>query len=143
MSDAVRPRQLRLVIETDDFDAALAFYRDTLGLEVRQDVAMEGARWLTVGPKDQPDVGIVLQSVGVARSAEDAQTLRSLLAKGSLNGLVFTTDDVDGLFERVAASGAEVLQEPMDQPYGVRDCGFRDPSGNMLRFNQAANVASR
>ena len=123
-------------LEVDDHEAALAFYRDTLGLEVRQDVATEGARWLTVGPKDQPDVGIVLQSVGVARSPEDAQTLRSLLAKGSLNGLVFTTDDVDGLFDRVAESGAEVLQEPMDQPYGVRDCGFRDPAGNFLRFNQ-------
>jgi hypothetical protein len=105
-------------------------------MEVRQDVAMENARWLTVGPKGQPDIGIVLQSVGVARSPEDAETLRALLAKGSLSGLVFETDDVDGLFDRVAASGAEVLQEPMDQPYGVRDCGFRDPAGNLMRFNQ-------
>jgi predicted enzyme related to lactoylglutathione lyase len=123
-------------LEVDDHDAALAFYRDTLGLEVRQDVAMESARWLTVGPKGQPDVGIVLQSVGVARSPEDAQTLRALLAKGSLSGLVFEVDDVDALFEKVQASGAEVLQEPMDQPYGVRDCGFRDPAGNLMRFNQ-------
>lgn len=123
-------------LEVDDHDAALAFYRDTLGLEVRQDVAMENARWLTVGPKDQPELGIVLQSVGVARSPEDADSLKTLLAKGSLSGLVFQTDDVDALFEKVAASGAEVLQEPMDQPYGVRDCGFRDPSGNMIRFNQ-------
>ncbi|HTJ32338.1 MAG TPA: VOC family protein [Dactylosporangium sp.] len=123
-------------LEVDDHEAALAFYRDTLGMEVRQDVAMENARWLTVGPKGQPDIGIVLQSVGVARSPEDAETLRALLAKGSLSGLVFETDDVDGLFDRVAASGAEVLQEPMDQPYGVRDCGFRDPAGNLMRFNQ-------
>ncbi|MGI5241581.1 VOC family protein [Dactylosporangium sp. CA-139066] len=123
-------------LEVDDHEAALAFYRDTLGLEVRQDVAMENARWLTVGPKGQPDVGIVLQSVGVARSPEDADTLRALLAKGSLSGLVFEVDDVDALFERVQASGAEVLQEPMDQPYGVRDCGFRDPAGNLMRFNQ-------
>lgn len=123
-------------LEVDDHDAALAFYRDTLGLEVRQDVAMENARWLTVGPKDQPELGIVLQSVGVARSPEDADSLKTLLAKGSLSGLVFQTDDVDALFEKVAASGAEVLQEPMDQPYGVRDCGFRDPAGNMIRFNQ-------
>lgn len=125
-------------LEVDDHEAALAFYRDTLGLEVRQDVALENARWLTVGPKDQPELGIVLQSVGVARSPEDAEALKALLAKGSLSGLVFETDDVDGLFERVAASGAEVLQEPMDQPYGVRDCGFRDPAGNMMRFNQKA-----
>jgi len=125
-------------LEVDDHDAALAFYRDTLGLEVRQDVAMENARWLTVGPKEQPELGIVLQSVGVARSPEDAESLRSLLAKGSLSGLVFGTEDVDGLFEKVAASGAEVLQEPMDQPYGVRDCAFRDPAGNMIRFNQNA-----
>jgi predicted enzyme related to lactoylglutathione lyase len=125
-------------LEVDDHDAALAFYRDTLGLEVRQDVAMEDARWLTVGPKAQPEIGIVLQTAGVARPPEDAQTLKALLAKGSLSGLVFETDDVDGLFEKVAASGAEVLQEPMDMPYGVRDCAFRDPSGNLLRFNQKA-----
>jgi predicted enzyme related to lactoylglutathione lyase len=123
-------------LEVDDHEAALAFYRDTLGLEVRQDVAMENARWLTVGPKGQPDVGIVLQSVGVARSPEDAETLKALLAKGSLSGLVFEVDDVDSLFDKVQASGAEVLQEPMDQPYGVRDCGFRDPAGNLMRFNQ-------
>jgi predicted enzyme related to lactoylglutathione lyase len=123
-------------VEVDDHDAALAFYRDTLGLEVRQDVKMEGARWLTVGPKSQPELGIVLQSAGVGRSPDDAQTVRELLAKGSLSGLVFQTDDVDALFEKVAASGAEVLQEPMDQPYGVRDFAFRDPSGNQVRFNQ-------
>jgi predicted enzyme related to lactoylglutathione lyase len=125
-------------LEVDDHEAALAFYRDTLGLEVRQDVTMEYGRWLTVGPKAQPDLGIVLSSVGVGRPPEDAQTLKALLAKGSLSGLVFETDDVDALFEKVAASGAEVLQEPMDQPYGVRDCAFRDPSGNQMRFNQKA-----
>ena len=125
-------------LEIDDHDAALAFYRDTLGLEVRQDVAMEYGRWVTVGPKGQPDISVVLSSVGVGRPPEDARTLKELLAKGSLAGLVFETGDVDGLFERVAASGAEVLQEPMDQPYGVRDCAFRDPSGNQVRFNQKA-----
>jgi uncharacterized glyoxalase superfamily protein PhnB len=123
-------------LEVDDHDAALAFYRDALGLEVRQDVAMEGARWLAVGPKAQPEINIILQSAGVGRGPDDAETLRSLLAKGSLSGLVFQTDDVDALFEKVAASGAEVLQEPADQPYGLRDCAFRDPAGNMLRFNQ-------
>jgi catechol 2,3-dioxygenase-like lactoylglutathione lyase family enzyme len=124
-------------LEVDDHDAALAFYRDTLGLEVRNDVNMAFGRWLTVGPKDQPELGIVLQTVGVGRSPDDAQTLKSLLAKGSLGGLVFTTDDVDGVFETIRASGAEVLQEPMDQAYGVRDCAFRDPAGNMVRFNQS------
>jgi len=125
-------------LEVDDHEAALAFYRDTLGLEVRQDVAMEFARWLTVGPAAQPEIGIVLQSAGVGRSPDDGQTLKELLAKGSLSGLVFEADDVDALFEKVAASGAEVLQEPMDQPYGVRDCAFRDPAGNQVRFNQKA-----
>ena len=124
-------------LEVDDHEAALAFYRDTLGLEVRNDVDTEYGRWLTVGPKDQPELGIVVQSVGVGRSPADAQTLRELLAKGSLDGLVFTTEDVDGVFETVRASGAEVMQEPMDQPYGVRDCAFRDPAGNLLRFQQA------
>jgi predicted enzyme related to lactoylglutathione lyase len=123
-------------LEVDDHEAALVFYRDVLGLEVRNDVAMEFGRWLTVGPVDQPELGIVLQSVGVGRSPEDAQALQSMLAKGSLNGLVFATGDVDGVFEKIRASGAEVMQEPMDMPYGVRDCAFRDPAGNMLRFSQ-------
>jgi predicted enzyme related to lactoylglutathione lyase len=123
-------------LEVDDHEAALAFYRDVLGLEIRQDVAMEGARWLTVGPAAQPELGIVLQTAGVGRSPEDGQTIKSLLAKGSLSGLVFETDDADATFERIRASGAEVLQEPMDQAYGTRDCAFRDPSGNQVRFNQ-------
>jgi predicted enzyme related to lactoylglutathione lyase len=125
-------------LEVDDHEAALAFYRDALGLEIRQDVAMEGARWLTVGPPTQPEFGIVLQTVGVARPAEDAQALRELLAKGSLSGLVLEADDVDEAFERVRASGAEVLQEPIDQAYGTRDCAFRDPAGNQVRINQRA-----
>jgi uncharacterized glyoxalase superfamily protein PhnB len=123
-------------LEVDDHEAALAFYRDALGLEVRQDVAMEGARWLTVGPPAQPEFGIVLSTVGVGRPAEDAQALRSLLAKGSLAGLVLETGDVDATFESVRATGAEVLQEPIDQPYGTRDCAFRDPAGNQVRINQ-------
>ncbi len=123
-------------LEVDDHEAALAFYRDALGLEVRQDVAMEGARWLTVGPASQPELGIVLSTVGVGRPPEDARTLRELLAKGSLSGLVLETDNVDATFEAVLATGVEVLQEPMDQPYGTRDCSFRDPSGNQVRINQ-------
>jgi predicted enzyme related to lactoylglutathione lyase len=125
-------------LEVDDHEAALAFYRDALGLEIRQDVAMEGARWLTVGPASQPELGIVLQTAGAGRPPEDAQTMRELLAKGSLSGLVLETDDVDATFEAVRATGAEVLQEPMDQPYGTRDCAFRDPSGNQVRINRRA-----
>jgi uncharacterized glyoxalase superfamily protein PhnB len=125
-----------MFLEVDDHEAALAFYRDTLGFEVRQDVAFEGARWLTVGPPSQPELGIVLQTVGVARSPEDAQTLRELLAKGVLSGLVLATDNVDATFEAIRASGAEVLQEPMDMPYGPRECEFRDPAGNQVRISQ-------
>jgi predicted enzyme related to lactoylglutathione lyase len=125
-------------LEVDDHEAALAFYRDGLGMEVRQDVAMEGARWLTVGPASQPELGVVLQTAGAGRPAEDARALRELLAKGALSGLVLETDDVDAAFERVRATGAEVLQEPMDQAYTVRDCAFRDPAGNQVRINQRA-----
>jgi catechol 2,3-dioxygenase-like lactoylglutathione lyase family enzyme len=124
-------------LEVDDHDASLTFYRDVLGLEVRGDVDMEFARWLTVGPPGQPELGIVLSSVGVGRPPADAETLRSLLAKGSLAGLVFSTDDIDGVFETIRAAGAEVMQEPIDQQYGVRDCAFRDPSGNTIRFSQS------
>jgi predicted enzyme related to lactoylglutathione lyase len=124
-------------LEVDDHEAALHFYRDVLGLEVRNDVKMDFGRWLTLGPKDQPELGIVMQTAGVGRSPEDAQVIRNLLAKGSLGGLVFETPDVDAAFETIRASGAEVMQEPMDQPYGVRDCAFRDPAGNMVRLNQS------
>jgi predicted enzyme related to lactoylglutathione lyase len=126
-------------ISVDDHDKALAFYQDVLGLEVRNDVKYEGMRWLTVGPPSQPDVNIVLEPPGVDPTATpaDRQAIAELLAKGLLRGVNFATDDVDALYERVSASGAEVLQEPMDQPYGVRDCSFRDPAGNQLRFSQA------
>lgn len=123
-------------LEVDDHEAALAFYRDALGFEVRQDVAMEGARWLTVGPAAQPEFGVVLTTVGVGRPPDDAETLKALLAKGSLGGLVLAAGDVDATFESIRATGAEVLQEPMDQPYGTRDCAFRDPAGNQVRINQ-------
>jgi predicted enzyme related to lactoylglutathione lyase len=125
-------------IAVHDHDQALAFYRDVLGLEVRNDVAFEGMRWVTVGAPSQPDVNIVLEPplADPNASAADRQAMAELLAKGLLRAVIFTTDDVDGTFERIAAAGAEVLQEPVDQPYGVRDCSFRDPSGNMLRFNQ-------
>ncbi len=126
-------------IAVHDHDEALAFYRDALGLEVRNDVRYEGMRWVTVGPPSQPDVNIVLEPPLAlpAAPASDRKAMSEFLAKGMLRGVIFTSDDVDATFERIRAAGGEVLQEPMDQPYGVRDCAFRDPSGNMLRFNQS------
>jgi predicted enzyme related to lactoylglutathione lyase len=127
-------------IAVDDHDKALAFYRDALGLEVRNDVSFEGMRWVTVGPPLQPQIDIVLEPPTATPNASpaDREAAAQLLAKGLLRAVIFTTDDVDGAFERIQASGAEVLQEPMNQPYGVRDCAFRDPAGNMLRFNQSS-----
>ena len=121
-----------------DPDASLAFYRDTLGFEVRQDVGYEGMRWLTVGPKNQPDTGLVLTppAIDPGLTDDERQTVLDLIAKGSYGAITLATDDLDGLFEKLEASGAEVLQEPTDQPYGVRDCAFRDPSGNLLRINE-------
>ncbi|WP_217166344.1 VOC family protein [Streptomyces sp. AC512_CC834] len=125
-------------IAVDDHDKALAFYRDVLGMDVRNDVGFEGMRWVTVGSPAQPDVDIVLEPplADPGASAADKEAMAELLAKGFLRGVIFTTDDVDATFERIRAAGAEVLQEPVDQPYGVRDCAFRDPAGNMLRFTQ-------
>jgi len=127
-------------IAVDDHDKALAFYRDALGLEVRNDVSFEGMRRVTVGPPLQPEIDIVLEPPTATPNASpaDREAAAQLLAKGLLRAVIFTTDDVDGAFERIQASGAEVLQEPMNQPYGVRDCAFRDPAGNMLRFNQSS-----
>ncbi|MGV9251531.1 VOC family protein [Streptomyces sp. NPDC003697] len=123
-------------IAVDDHDKALAFYRDVLGLEVRNDVSFEGMRWVTVGSPLQPDVEIVLEppAVNPDASPADKEALARLLAKGVLRGVIFTTADCDALHERVRGQGGEVVQEPMDQPYGVRDCAFRDPAGNLLRF---------
>ncbi|WP_405789958.1 VOC family protein [Streptomyces sp. NBC_00029] len=125
-------------IAVDDHDKAVTFYRDVLGLEVRNDVGFEGMRWVTVGSPAQPDVEIVLEPplADPNASPADRQAVAELLAKGMLRGVIFSTDDVDATFERIRAAGGEVLQEPVDQPYGVRDCAFRDPAGNMLRFNQ-------
>ena len=125
-------------IAVDDHDKALAFYRDVLGLEVRNDVGFEGMRWVTVGSPEQPDVDIVLEPplADPNASAADKETMAELLAKGLLRAAIFMTDDCDATFERIREAGGEVLQEPIDQPYGVRDCSFRDPSGNMLRFSQ-------
>jgi predicted enzyme related to lactoylglutathione lyase len=126
-------------IAVDDHDKALGFYRDVLGLEVRNDVGYEGMRWVTVGSPEQPDVSIVLEPplADPNASAADREAMAQLLAKGLLRAVIFATDDCDATFERIRAAGGEVLQEPIDQFYGVRDCAFRDPSGNMLRFTQA------
>jgi catechol 2,3-dioxygenase-like lactoylglutathione lyase family enzyme len=118
-----------------DQDAALKFYRDVIGLEVRTDESVEDYRWLTVGPADQPDIEIGLSRIGPPVPPTDYEALNALLAKGSLQGIIFELDDVDAKFEQVRAAGAEVMQEPIDQFYGVRDCAFRDPSGNMIRFS--------
>lgn len=125
-------------IAVDDHDKALAFYRDVLGFEVRNDVGFEGMRWVTVGLPAQPGVEIVLEPplADPNAPAADRRAAAELMAKGMLRGVNFRTADCDATFERVRAAGGEVLQEPVDQPYGVRDCAFRDPAGNMLRFVQ-------
>ncbi|MFF0306736.1 VOC family protein [Streptosporangium sp. NPDC004379] len=125
-------------ITVDDAEKALTFYRDALGLEVRNDVAYGKARWLTMGPPSQPDVNVVLETLEADPNADpkDVAALGDLLARGLLRAVVFATPDCDAVFEEVRASGAEVVQEPIDQPYGVRDCAFRDPAGNMIRFQQ-------
>lgn len=125
-------------IAVDDHDKALAFYCGVLGLEVRNDVKFEGMRWVTVSPPAQPDVEIVLEPplADPNAPAADRQAAAELMAKGMMRGVIFRTEDCDGTFERIRAGGGEVLQEPMDQPYGVRDCAFRDPAGNLLRFTQ-------
>ena len=125
-------------IAVHDHDQALSFYRDALGLEIRLDVKYEGMRWVTVGPKGQPDVNIVLEPplADPNASPEDKKVMAELLAKGHLRGVNFATENCDAAFEQIRAAGAEVMQEPMDQAYGVRDCSFRDPSGNMIRISQ-------
>jgi catechol 2,3-dioxygenase-like lactoylglutathione lyase family enzyme len=118
-----------------DPDLALAFYRDQLGLELRNDVARGDFRWVTVGAASQPDVAIVLTNY-LNGSPADAEELAALLAKGALNGVHFHTDDLDATFSKLQSSDAEIVQEPTDQPWGTRDCAVRDPSGNMVRIDQ-------
>ncbi|MCG6494065.1 VOC family protein [Kitasatospora sp. A2-31] len=127
-------------ITVNDLDGSLAFYRDALGLDVRNDVSSGEHRWVTLGSPDQPDLDIVLSEPHAGRSRADGDALQELLVKGVLPMTVFSTDDVDATFERVRASGAEVLQEPIDQAWGPRDCAFRDPSGNMVRIQQEAKA---
>jgi catechol 2,3-dioxygenase-like lactoylglutathione lyase family enzyme len=122
----------------DDPDAALIFYRDTLGFEVRNDVGYGGLRWITVGPPNQPGTSIVLYPPGADPGITDDErrTITEMMAKGTYGIITLATADLDGTFERLQAGDAEVVQEPTEQPYGVRDCAFRDPSGNLIRINE-------
>ncbi len=124
-------------ILVDDPDAALRFYRDALGLTVRFEVANEGFRWITLGADSQPEIGIVLSQPQAGRSTEDGDAVAALLAKGEMYPVHFRTDDLDATFEKISTTpGVEVLQEPADQPWGVRDAAVRDPAGNRLRIEQ-------
>jgi predicted enzyme related to lactoylglutathione lyase len=124
-------------ITVNDVDESIAFYGDALGLEVVNDVASGGFRWVTLGNQKQPGLGIVLSEPHAGRSQENGDAIQELLVKGELPMLVFTADDLDATFEKIRSSGAEVLQEPIDMGW-ARDCAFRDPSGNMVRISQAA-----
>jgi uncharacterized glyoxalase superfamily protein PhnB len=121
-----------------DPDESLTFYRDTLGFELRNDVGYAGMRWLTVGPTSQPSISIVLHppfaDPGV--TDEERRTVSEMMAKGTYASINLATTDLDDTFERVQSAGAEVVQEPIDQPYGIRDCAFRDPAGNMVRIQE-------
>ena len=122
-----------------DADASIGFYRDVLGFEVRMDVERGGLHWITVGPAEQPDVSVVLAppAIDPGITEDERRTVTEMMAKGTYATLILSSDDVDAAFEQVQAGGAEVVQEPIDQPWGVRDCAFRDPAGNLLRINQA------
>jgi len=122
----------------NDPDASLAFYRDTLGFEVRNDVGYSGLRWITVGPPNQPDTSIVLYppSATPGITDDERRTIAEMMAKGTYAIIVLATGDLDGAFARLQATGTEVVQEPAEQPYGVRDCAVRDPAGNLIRIQE-------
>ena len=121
-----------------DPEASLGFYRDTLGFEVRKDVAYGGMRWITVGPKGQPDVSIVLHPPAATPglTEDERRTISEMMAKGTYAMVILASRDLDATFERIQGTGAEVVQEPTMQPYGIRDCAFRDPAGNLIRIQQ-------
>jgi catechol 2,3-dioxygenase-like lactoylglutathione lyase family enzyme len=124
----------------DDPEASLAFYRDTLGFEVRNDVEYNGLHWITVGPADQPGTSIVLYPPAATPGITDDErsTIAEMMAKGTYASINLATTDLDSTFERLQAGDAEVVQEPVDQPYGIRDCAFRDPAGNLIRIQELA-----
>jgi catechol 2,3-dioxygenase-like lactoylglutathione lyase family enzyme len=123
----------------NDPEASLAFYRDTLGFEVRNDVAYNGMHWITVGPADQPETSIVLYPPGADPGVtdEERRTILEMMAKGTYATILLATADLDATFERLQAGDVEIVQEPTEQPYGVRDCALRDPAGNMIRIQQS------
>ena len=125
----------------EDPEASVAFYRDTLGFDVRNDVEYAGMHWITVGPADQPDTSIVLYPPGATPGITDEErsTIAEMMAKGTYASINLATEDLDGTFDRLQAGDAEVVQEPTDQPYGIRDCSFRDPAGNLLRIQELRN----
>jgi catechol 2,3-dioxygenase-like lactoylglutathione lyase family enzyme len=127
------------VLPHTDPDASLAFYRDVLGFEVRADVGQGSMRWITVGPTGQPDTSILLAppAVDPGITDDERRTIGEMMAKGTYGWILLATKDLDGTFEAIQATDAEVVQEPTDQPYGVRDCAFRDPAGNLIRIRQA------
>jgi catechol 2,3-dioxygenase-like lactoylglutathione lyase family enzyme len=123
----------------NDPDASLAFYRDALGFEVRNDVGYGEMRWITVGPTDQPGTSIVLEppaAPGCGATDDERRTIAEMMAKGSYAHVLLATANLDAAFARLEASGAEVVQEPTEQPYGIRDCAFRDPAGNLIRISE-------
>jgi uncharacterized glyoxalase superfamily protein PhnB len=126
------------LLPQDDPEAAVAFYRDTLGFEVRLDVEYGGLHWITVGPPDQSDTAIVLYPPAATPGItdEERRTIAEMMAKGTYASINLATRDLDGTFGRLQAGDAEVVQEPIDQPYGVRDCAVRDPAGNLVRIQQ-------
>jgi catechol 2,3-dioxygenase-like lactoylglutathione lyase family enzyme len=126
----------RCFVIVHDPELALTFYRDALGLELRNDVARDGFRWLTVGAASQPGVSIILTNY-LQGSPADVDNVAALVAKGALNSVHFSTSDLDAVFAAVGAAGGEIVQEPTTQPWGARDCSFRDPSGNLVRVDQA------
>ena len=125
-------------LPADDAEKSLTFYRDALGFEVRNDVAYGKLRWVTIGPAGQPETSIVLHppAVDPGLTDDERRTIAELMAKGTYAMVVLGSTDVDEAFDRIQAAGAEVVQEPTDQPYGIRDCAFRDPAGNTVRINQ-------
>ncbi|AIJ14228.1 VOC family protein [Streptomyces violaceoruber] len=126
------------VLPHDDPDASLAFYRDVLGFEVRKDVGNGKMRWITVGPADQPDVSLLLSPPAVDPGITDGErrTIAEMMAKGTYGWILLATEDLDGTFEKVRAGNTEIVQEPTEQPYGIRDCAFRDPAGNQIRIQE-------
>jgi catechol 2,3-dioxygenase-like lactoylglutathione lyase family enzyme len=126
------------MLPLDDADASLAFYRDTLGFEVRNDVGKGNMRWITIGPPDQPGTSIVLYppTANPGVTDDEKRTIAEMMAKGTFATLLMATKDLDGTFEKVQAGAAEVVQEPTEQPYGLRDCAFRDPAGNLIRIQE-------